>query len=73
MSKRRTKEAAPSALERLKAVLVSGFSKGMFSAPQKSDMLVRAAYLRGISDAIDILREEIDSMSIEGKSTKPSE
>jgi hypothetical protein len=36
----------------------------MFSAPNKSDVLVRAAYLRGVSDSIDIIQEEIDSRAV---------
>jgi hypothetical protein len=64
MSKAKGKEAAVSAIERLRAVLQSGFASGMFSAPNKSDVLVRAAYLRGVSDAIDIIQEEIDSRAV---------
>ena len=64
MSKSNSKDAASTAIGRLKAVLVSGFSKGMFSAQNNSDLLVRAAYLRGVSDSIDIIQEEVDCRAI---------
>lgn len=70
MPRRRSSETAERAAAKLKAMLKSGFDSGMFLAGHKSDMLVRAAYLRGVSDCIDILQKEIDSESIPGKSIK---
>lgn len=66
-TKRKTDPLA-SVLEILGERLKSGFASGMFSAEHKGDILVRAAYLRGISDAIDIVKAEANKSVIDDKS-----
>ena len=63
--RRKNSDPSSESISRLKSILKDGISSGMFSARHKSDVLVRAAYLRGISDAIDIIQQQVDKSSVE--------
>lgn len=68
MQRRTTnKRQTQAVLDKLNDVLKSGLKNGIFSAESRGDVVVRAAYLRGISDAIDIIKSEMEKDTIDGK------